>query len=66
MEIIDILRAAVQGNASDIHLFIGKPPMVRLSGHIVPMEQFPVLTAEDSKKLVYSMLYEDQIQRFEE
>src|SRR6266498_3512100 len=66
MEIVDILRVAVQGNASDIHLYIGKPPMARVGGRILPMQQFPVLTPEVSKKLVYSMLYEDQIQRFEE
>lgn len=66
MEMIDILRAAVEGMASDIHIVVGKPPMARIRGSIMPLPGFQELTAEDTKSLVYSMLYEDQIARFEE
>lgn len=52
--------------ASDIHLVIGCPPMVRCSGQMTPLTQFPVLTPEESKRIIYSMLYKEQIQRFEE
>lgn len=65
MELLDILRAAIGASASDIHIVIGQPPMVRHHGQILPLEQFPKITAEGSKALVYSMLYEEQIQRFE-
>ena len=66
MEMLDIIKTAIEANASDIHLLIGKPPMIRRHGQVIPLVQFPVLTAEKSKELIYSMLYEDQIQRFEE
>lgn len=66
MEFIDILKAAVNKEASDIHLMIGKPPMVRYRGEIVPLVEFPELTGEESKRLIYSILYDDQKQRFEE
>ncbi len=66
MEIVDILKSAVAAKASDIHIVVGAPPMVRMKGQMVPLTQFPVLTAEESKRLIYSMLYEEQIQRFEE
>ncbi|MGO9613032.1 MAG: type IV pilus twitching motility protein PilT [Dissulfurispiraceae bacterium] len=66
MEIFDILMASLDSQASDIHLVIGKPPMVRVTGRIKPLPNFPVLNSEDSKALVYSMLYQDQIARFEE
>lgn len=66
MEMLDILRTAVEADASDIHIVIGKPPMIRLHGHVMAIEQFSEITAEESKRLIYSMLYEDQIQRFEE
>ena len=66
MEIFDILMASLATQASDIHLVIGKPPMVRVTGRIKPLLNFPVLNSEDSKALVYSMLYQDQIARFEE
>lgn|SRR5271169_236167 len=58
--------ASLATQASDIHLVIGKPPMVRVTGRIKPLLNFPVLNSEDSKALVYSMLYQDQIARFEE
>ncbi len=66
MEIREILVAAFKAKASDIHIVIGKPPMVRIHGKIQPLPDFPVITAEDSKALIYSMLYHDQIARFEE
>lgn len=66
MEFIDILKAAVDKEASDIHLMIGKPPMVRFRGEIVPLIDFGEVTPEESKRLIYSILYDDQKQRFEE
>jgi twitching motility protein PilT len=66
MELIDIFKAALQANASDIHIVIGKPPMIRRHGQILPLSQFPEISSELSKALIYSMLYEDQIQRFEQ
>jgi twitching motility protein PilT len=66
MDIIDILRAAVGLKASDIHICIGKPPMVRISGAITELAGQPVITAEESKRLIYSLLHDDQVRRFEE
>lgn len=66
MEFIDILQEAVITSASDIHILIGKPPMVRVRGEMYPLKKFPSLTAEESKRLIYSILYDDQKQRFEE
>jgi twitching motility protein PilT len=66
MEMIDILRAVTERQASDIHIVIGKPPMIRVRGAIEPLPGFPVLTSEETKRLIYSILYEDQIARFEE
>jgi twitching motility protein PilT len=66
MEMIDILVAGAQAKASDIHIVVGKPPMVRVNGSMQALAQFPVLTEEISKGLIYSMLYQDQIGRFED
>src|SRR5262245_370605 len=65
MEMIDILKASVQKGASDIHLVIGQPPMVRQDGELRPMPDFPVLTAEESRRLVYTLLSDEQKARFE-
>ncbi len=66
MEMLDILKVAVKAKVSDIHIYIGKPPMVRHQGKMVPLKQFPEISAEEAKSLIYGILYEDQIQRFEE
>jgi twitching motility protein PilT len=66
MELVDILKQAVGAGASDIHLVVGKPPMMRLDGDIQEIAGFPPLTADESKRLIYSILYEEQRARFEE
>jgi twitching motility protein PilT len=66
MEFIDILRLAVKQGASDVHLVIGKPPMARILGELLDLPGFEPITAEESKRLIYSILYEEQKQRFEE
>jgi len=66
MEFIDILKAAVEKGASDVHILIGKPPMVRFRGEILPLVEFPEISAEEAKRLIYSILYDDQKQKFEE
>ncbi|MFA6093801.1 MAG: type IV pilus twitching motility protein PilT [Elusimicrobiota bacterium] len=66
MELVEILKQAVGAGASDIHLVVGKPPMMRLNGEIQEVPGFAILSAEDSKKLTYSVLYEEQRARFED
>ncbi len=66
MDMVTILKTAVQQGASDIHISVGKPPLMRRSGEIVPVaEGIPPLTAEQSKALIYSALYDEQRARFE-
>jgi twitching motility protein PilT len=66
VEMIDLLRSAVEAGASDVHISVGQPPMIRKGGVIDPLGGFQKLDAEETKRLIYSILYEDQIQRFEE
>jgi twitching motility protein PilT len=65
-DFVEILTRAVQKKASDIHVVVGKPPMARILGEIVPIEGYPVLTAEDTQKLIYSILFDAQRRKFEE
>jgi twitching motility protein PilT len=66
MELVEVLKSAVQAGASDIHIVIGKPPLMRVSGEIVEIPGFSKITAEESKRLIYSILYEEQRAKFEE
>ena len=64
-ELVDVLSAAVAKGASDVHLVIGKPPMMRIHGEMVPLEGTPALDADETRRMIYSILYEDQRAQFE-
>lgn len=66
MEMIEILNIGVNLGASDIHLIPEKPPMVRIKGKIQPIPNTDVISSEQSKALIYSILYDEQKQKFEE
>ena len=61
----ELLELMVKKNASDLHLTVGSPPQLRVDGKLVKTE-FDLLTAEDTKKLAYSIMSEKQKQKFEE
>jgi twitching motility protein PilT len=65
MHIEDLLREVVTAQASDLHLTSGIKPTMRQWGRLMPMEQYDVLTAEDTFQLGYSMLNTFQKQKFE-
>ena len=65
-ELIDILKAVAQSGASDLHLAVGKPPMARLHGKIVPLQGAAAVTADECQSMIYSVLSESQRARFEE
>ena len=60
----ELLQLLVQRGGSDLHLTAGSPPRIRVDGLLKPTE-FDTLTKEESQKLVYGVLAEDQIARFE-
>lgn len=67
MEMMEILKKGAESNASDVHLVIGKPPMARIRGSIKPLDDtWAPISAEESKRLVYSILLEDQRRKLEE
>ena len=45
--------------ASDLHMVIGRPPLLRLRGELVPLDQ-PVLTAESNQKMLFELLSASQ------
>src|SRR5215213_9904734 len=47
MDLNAILRIAVELGASDIHLKVDQPPMLRTDGKIAPLPECPALDARD-------------------
>lgn len=61
----EILKAALDSKASDIHILVGQPPLIRLHTQMTPTD-FPVVTAENAMAMVKDMLTPARIAAFEE
>lgn len=55
----DILTTAVRSKASDIHINVGLPPMMRVNTVVTPM-QFPVIDTKTAESLIRQMLPEPE------
>src|SRR5918997_1167522 len=60
----DYLFDAIQMEASDLHITAGLPPMVRIHGRVQPLD-YPTLTPNVTRELIYDILSNDQRQRLE-
>ncbi|MBB6429356.1 type IV pilus twitching motility protein PilT [Algisphaera agarilytica] len=65
MNLDTLLAAMAEHQASDLHLQVGSPPMVRLNGKLVALQLDP-LTDESLTQLVEPILDDGQKERFEE
>ena len=66
MQLNDLLNLMVEKKASDLHITVGLSPQLRIDGRLVLLSEFPPLTPQDTKELVYSVLTEEQAKRFEQ
>lgn len=55
-----LLEECIRHNASDLHLQVNLPPVLRVNGTLLPMATYPVLTNEMVRELVFATLDEDQ------
>lgn len=65
MDINPILKHAVEITASDVHLKIGLPPVVRRFGALIPLRDQNKLTNEDIYAVAYSLMNQYQQAKFE-
>ncbi len=61
----ELLEIAAAMKASDLHLTVGAPPKARVFGELITVEG-PRLSQEDLHELVYSILPQKLVPRFEE
>jgi twitching motility protein PilT len=66
MFIDDLLKIAIEMDASDLHLKVGSLPQVRVNGRLIPLERLPRLTVEDTENLSAEIMGEAQKARFQE
>jgi twitching motility protein PilT len=63
--IAELLKLTVERDASDLHIAVGRPPVIRIDGKLVNVEG-PPLAPKDAQTLIYAVLTDVQKQRFEE
>lgn len=59
-----IFQMVKEQGASDLHISTGAPPMLRVQGNIQAID-YPELTGEQARQLLYEMMAPDQRARFE-
>jgi twitching motility protein PilT len=64
VDLNDILRIATAHGASDVHLRVGIPPMLRIQGNFVPLRDHARLTPEDTANMAASIMNKAQKERF--
>ncbi len=58
-------REMQEKGASDLHMVIGFPPLVRLRGELQPIESHPVLTPESCRAMLFEIMTPEQQAQFE-
>lgn len=56
----ELLLATARQNASDLHIAVGRRPILRIDGALISLEQEKILAPEDTQGLVLSMLSQEQ------
>lgn len=64
VKIQQLFKLMVDSGGSDLHLSVGTPPGLRVNGEVVRVKT-PPITADDSKRLIYQILTEEQKNEFE-
>jgi twitching motility protein PilT len=61
----DLLELTIEEGASDLHIEVGSPPVLRIHGHLNPLETEP-LRPEDTERLLRSITSEENIRHLME
>jgi twitching motility protein PilT len=64
LDFAEVLLQVMERNASDLHLTAGAPPMIRHHGRLRALD-YPRLTPQTTREIVYSILTNDQRQKLE-
>lgn len=57
IDVYEIIQKAKQARATDVHLSVGNPPVLRIDGFLSRMQGYPAVNAEDILGFVDSILH---------
>jgi len=61
LSFVDLARMGAERKASDIHLTVARPPMFRINGKLVSLEDYPNLTPADTYKFGRELMVDEKI-----
>jgi twitching motility protein PilT len=56
----ELLELVIKEQASDLHLSVGHPPVLRIARKLIPIVKIKKFSAQDTQGLAYQMLTEEQ------
>lgn len=65
IDIKTILATAIQNRASDLHINVGMPPVLRRDTELIDMD-YPPVTNQDARAMVLAMVGPEKVKKFEE
>lgn len=64
LELSKLLALTLERNASDLHLLVGEPPILRVDSQLLRLEDYQVLSSDAMNDLVELLLHEEQKKMF--
>ena len=64
-DINELLEEVLVRGASDLHITVGAPPVMRINGVLQRIEEYPRLTGNDTRDMIYSILTARQREQLE-
>src|SRR6266496_1012173 len=62
----ELLDIVLERDASDLHLTVGAPPILRIHGDLVPLEGYPVMESRSLQDMLYAILPQRKREKLEE
>jgi len=66
MEINELLKAAISQNASDLHIKVGSPPIMRVTGDLIPMSSEERISQQEAMKIAFTVMSPGQRELFKQ
>src|SRR5512142_1935813 len=66
MNLNDLLKLTFEKKASDLHVKVGVPPILRIDGRLVPLETEKRTTQEDALSVAFGIMNAAQKAKFKE
>ncbi|MGH7381307.1 MAG: type IV pilus twitching motility protein PilT [Candidatus Methylomirabilales bacterium] len=66
MDLGELLKIAVERKASDLHIKVGGPPVIRIDNRLVPLSEKPRISQEDAVRMIFSVMNESQREQFKQ